>query len=163
MAKSATRKKQPAPEQAVEPATKPRSALIGSLGIVGLQEIEPVLLAALVQEDPILLIGNHGTGKRYILRQLAAALNLEWRHYNASLLNFDDLVGFPVPDNSGGLRYAKTPCSVWEAEVVFFDEISRCRPELQNKLFSDHLRAMRPGNAAHAARSSLGRHESSFG
>jgi len=33
------------------------------------------------------------------------------------------------------LVYLQTPATIWDAEAVFFDEISRCRPELQNKLF----------------------------
>jgi len=68
------------------------------------------------------------------LTRLAEALGLSHRHYNASLLNFDDLVGFPVPEN-GKLVYLQTPATIWEAESVLFDEVSRCRPELQNKLF----------------------------
>jgi MoxR-like ATPase len=83
----------------------------------------------------LLLIGPHGTGKSYALLRIAAALGLESRHYNASLLNFDDLVGFPLPNGKGGLDYARTPGSIWGAQVVFIDEISRCRPDMQNKLF----------------------------
>ncbi len=83
----------------------------------------------------MLLIGPHGTGKSYLLERLSAALELEWRHYNCALLNFDDLVGYPLPDGRGGLQYVQTPASVWGAEAVFLDEISRCRPDLQNKLF----------------------------
>ena len=98
--------------------------------------IEPVILAALIQQDPMLLIGPHGTGKSYLLNRLADALRLQHRHYNASLLNFDDLVGFPLPNGSGGLEYIQTPASIWGAQSVFIDEISRCRPEVQNKLFS---------------------------
>jgi MoxR-like ATPase len=60
---------------------------------------------------------------------------LEFRHYNASLLNFDDLVGFPLPGKEGRLEYIKTPAAIWGAGAVIFDEISRCRPDIQNKLF----------------------------
>jgi MoxR-like ATPase len=98
--------------------------------------IEPVVLAALIQQDPLLLIGPHGTGKSYLLNRLASSLGLQHRHYNASLLNFDDLVGYPLPNGSGGLDYIQTPASIWRAQSVFIDEISRCRPEVQNKLFS---------------------------
>jgi MoxR-like ATPase len=98
--------------------------------------VEPVILAALIQQDPMLLIGPHGTGKSYLLNRLAASLRLQHRHYNASLLNFDDLVGYPLPNGSGGLDYIQTPASIWGAQSVFIDEISRCRPEVQNKLFS---------------------------
>ena len=101
-----------------------------------MEDIEPVVLAALIQQDPLLLIGPHGTGKSYLLNRLAGALGLEHRHYNASLLNFDDLVGYPLPNGTGSLEYVQTPASIWRAQSVFIDEISRCRPDIQNKLFS---------------------------
>jgi MoxR-like ATPase len=116
------------------PATSPGSGLLRALGIVGWSHLEPVILAALATESPLLLIGPHGSAKTLILTRLAEALGLAHRHYNASLLNFDDLVGFPVPDH-GRLVYLQTPATIWDAESVLFDEISRCRPELQNKLF----------------------------
>jgi MoxR-like ATPase len=105
------------------------------LGLQGLQGIAPVLVAALATEEPLLLIGPHGTAKSLLLTQVATALGLEFRHYNASLLNFDDLVGFPMPSKDGRLDYVKTPAAIWGAGAVIFDEISRCRPDIQNKLF----------------------------
>ena len=113
----------------------PAPVLLDGLGVVGLGGLEPVIVGALISGDPLLLIGAHGTGKSYLLARIADALELEWRHYNASLLNFDDLVGYPLPGVDGTLRYIQTPASVWGAEAVFIDEISRCRPDLQNKLF----------------------------
>ena len=108
--------------------------LLRSLGIVGWDALEPAILAALATESPLLLIGPHGSAKTLLLTRLAEALSLVHRHYNASILNFDDLLGYPVPDN-GRLVYLQTPATIWEAEAVLFDEVSRCRPELQNKLF----------------------------
>ena len=113
----------------------PRVHLLRTLNIYGLDHLDPVLLAALADEQPLLLIGAHGTAKSELLNRVAAALGLEHRHYNASLISFDDLLGYPVPDGEG-LRYLRTPGDLWDAESVFFDEISRCRPESQNKLFS---------------------------
>jgi MoxR-like ATPase len=124
-------KAEPSPE-----ATRlERGSTLAGLGIIGLQSIEPVLVAALISAEPLLLIGPHGTGKSYLLARLCKALELSWRHYNASMLNFDDLVGYPLPDGRGGLEYVQTPSSIWQAEAVFVDEISRCRPDMQNKLF----------------------------
>uniref|UniRef100_Q027Y4 ATPase associated with various cellular activities, AAA_5 n=1 Tax=Solibacter usitatus (strain Ellin6076) TaxID=234267 RepID=Q027Y4_SOLUE len=120
-----------------DPAAEPAgNRILERLGIVGMESVEPVILAALIQRDPLLLIGPHGTGKSYLLNRLAASLRLQHRHYNASLLNFDDLVGYPLPNGSGGLDYIQTPAAIWGAQSVFIDEISRCRPEVQNKLFS---------------------------
>jgi len=107
------------------------------LGVYGFDEVEPVILAALVTGDPLLLIGASGTGKTFLLNSLSEALGLEHRHYNASLISFDDLVGFPYPDpDNGGVRFLETPATVWQAESVLIDEISRCKPEHQNRLFS---------------------------
>ncbi len=109
--------------------------LLARLGLFGLDRLEPIILAALATEEPLLLIGAHGTGKSLLLTRVAEALGLEFRHYNASLLNFDDLVGFPLPGKGGSLEYVQTPASIWGAGAVIFDEISRCRPDIQNKLF----------------------------
>ena len=110
-------------------------SLFSRLGIFGLDELAPVIIAALASEAPLLLIGSHGTGKTLLLTRAAEALGLVCRHYNASLINFDDLVGFPVPGADGALAYAQTPATIWGAGAVIFDEISRCRPDMQNKLF----------------------------
>jgi len=111
--------------------------LLASLNLFGLGHLDPVILAALADERPLLLIAPHGTAKSELLNRLAAALGLEHRHYNASLIAFDDLLGFAVPNAARtGLDYLATPGNLWNAESVFLDEISRCRPEHQNKLFS---------------------------
>lgn len=127
----------PAPAPVAKPTPKPaaRCGVLRALGLYGLDEIEPVLLAALTTGDPLLLIGPHGTAKSLLLTRVATALGLSFRHYNASLLNFDDLVGFPMPDKTGKLEYVRTPAAIWGAGAVIFDEISRCRPDIQNKLF----------------------------
>ena len=110
---------------------------LSEMGIFGFEEIEPLILSALVTEDPLLLIGKSGTGKTHLLNGLSEALGLKHRHYNASLISFDDLIGFPYPaENRESIKFLPTPASVWEAESVLFDEISRCKPEIQNKFFS---------------------------
>lgn len=110
--------------------------IVKSLGIQGWGHLDPVILAALATEAPLLLVGPHGTAKSLLVERIAGALDLSMRHYNASLMNYDDLVGIPLPDEDGEtLHFVATPASIWDAEFVFFDEISRCRSDLQNKLF----------------------------
>ena len=112
------------------------SLITEPLGLYGWKKVEPVLLAALLSEEPLLLVGAHGCAKSFVLERLAEALGMEFRSYNASLINYDDLVGVPLPDATRTkLEYLSSPESIWDAEVVFIDEISRTRPELQNKLF----------------------------
>ena len=106
------------------------------LNIYGWDHLDPIILASLASEYPMLLIGKHGSAKSYVLERLAKVLNYSYRFYNASLINYDDLVGIPVPDETKStLNYISSPNSIWNAEVVFIDEINRTRPELQNKLF----------------------------
>src|SRR4249920_2927391 len=110
---------------------------LAALGAYGFEAQEAVILAALASGDPILLIGRSGTGKTFLLNSISEALGLEHRHYNASLISFDDLVGFPYPDEAkASVRFLETPASDWGAESVLIDEISRCKPEHQNRLFS---------------------------
>lgn len=112
------------------------SLLTRPLGVEGWTHLEPVLLAALATGEPMLLIGPHGTAKSLFLERLADALGLAYRFYNASLLDYDDLVGIPLPDeNRQALRYIGTPSAIWDAHIAFFDEVNRTRPDLQNKLF----------------------------
>lgn len=112
------------------------SLLTEPLGLFGWSELETVLLAAVASETPLLLVGSHGCAKSFFLERLATVLGLEYRFYNASLINYDDLVGIPMPsEDRKRLEYIATPSAIWDAEVVFLDEINRTKPELQNKLF----------------------------
>jgi MoxR-like ATPase len=113
-----------------------QTSITESLGIRGWSHLDVVLLASLATEAPLLLVGPHGAAKSLLVERVAAALGLEMRHYNAALLNYDDLVGIPLPNESGdSLRFIPTPSTIWQAGFVFFDEISRCRADLQNKLY----------------------------
>ncbi len=109
--------------------------ITSALGVHGWSALDPVLLGALTLEAPVLLVGVHGTAKTLLVERVAAALHAEFRHYNASLLNYDDLVGIPLPDEANGLRFVGTPGAIWGASFVFFDEVNRCRADLQNKMF----------------------------
>ena len=85
-----------APRKRMRTTTAPRS-LLRPLGVVGYGALEPALLAALATEEPLLLVSDHGAAKTLLLVRLAGALGLALRHYNASILQFDDLIGFPIP------------------------------------------------------------------
>ncbi len=52
-------------------------SLLARLGVIGLESIEPIILAALVSAEPILLVGTHGTGKSFLLNRLCIALGLQ--------------------------------------------------------------------------------------
>jgi MoxR-like ATPase len=74
------------------PVRRQKPRLLEGLGLIGLGDLEPVVVAAVAAELPVLLVGPHGTGKSLLLTRVAEALGLSWRHYKASLLNDDDLM-----------------------------------------------------------------------
>jgi MoxR-like ATPase len=115
-----------------------RKSITAALGIRGWSHLDAVILAALATESPLLLIGPHGTGKSQLIEAVAGALSLDFRHYNSALLNYDDIIGIPMPtetEDGTALHFIKSPGTIWGASFVFLDEISRCRADLQNKLF----------------------------
>jgi MoxR-like ATPase len=120
----------------LDDAIKTNRSITQALDVLGWDHLDAVILASLATEAPLLLVGPHGTAKSLLVERIADALDLSMRHYNASLLNYDDLVGIPMPDEEGTrLSFIQTPGTIWGAGFTFFDEISRCRADLQNKLF----------------------------
>jgi hypothetical protein len=109
--------------------------IFSSLGIYGYEAIEWPILAGLVTGDPILLVGNHGSAKTYLCRQLASALNMRFKAYDAAKNLFEDVIGFPDPQalQDGRIGYIPTDISVWGTEFLLVDEISRANPEMQSK------------------------------
>ena len=90
-------------------ARRQKPHLLEGLGLIGLDDIEPVVVAATAAELPMLLVGPHGTGKSLLLTRVADALGLTWRHDNAGLLNYDDLIGYPAA-TPGGLMGSHNAC-----------------------------------------------------
>lgn len=130
-----------------------KTTFLRQIGVYGFNDIEPLILASLVSEDPILLIGLSGTGKTYLLNSISEALGLNHKHYNASLLSFDDLIGFPFPStDQRSIEFLPTPATIWDAESVLIDELSRCKPEIQNKFFSIVHERKIQGIALHSLR-----------
>jgi MoxR-like ATPase len=97
--------------------------------------IEDAVLAGLVTGDPVLLVGSHGSAKTLLAERVAEALGLRFWAYDAAKANFEDLIGFPVPDSlkEDVVRYARTALSILDKEFVLVDEISRASVSMQSK------------------------------
>ncbi len=113
--------------------------LFDELGIYGWDVVEPLVLAAIVADLPLLLIGDIGTNKTEGSKTIAQAVlgtASQFRHYEVPTLNFDDLVGFLNPKGlaKGALDFVPTPLSIWQAEAALFDELNRANPFIQSKL-----------------------------
>jgi hypothetical protein len=113
--------------------------LFDHIGIYGWDEIEPLILSAVLSDLSMLFIGDIGSNKTEGSKAIAKALlkpNIEFRNYEVPTLNFDDLIGFVNPKNlaNGSLEFVPTRLSIWNAEAVLFDEINRANPFIQSKL-----------------------------
>ena len=113
--------------------------LFDHIGIHGWDNIEPIILASVVSNLSVLLIGDIGSNKTEGSATIAKTLlrgPIQFRHYEVPTLNFDDLVGFVNPKHlsKGILEFVPTPLSIWNADAVLFDEINRANPFIQSKL-----------------------------
>jgi len=109
--------------------------VIRELGVVGYDDYDAPLMAALVTGDPVILVGQHGSAKTLLCRRLAKAMGLKFHAYDASKALFDDVIGFPNPSSLsvGKLEYVGDGMTIWDKEFVLVDEISRADPTMQNK------------------------------
>ena len=109
--------------------------MLEALGIHGVEAVADPVVAALVTGDPLLLVGGHGTAKTALIEAVAEALALRFVAYDASKALFEDVIGFPNPEDlkRGKLSYVPTAMSIWGTELVFIDELSRAAPDMQNK------------------------------
>jgi len=116
--------------------------ILEDAGVFGYQQYEKPLLTALITEDPILLVGEHGIAKTLLSEKLAQLLgystdaeNKEFQAYDASKSLFEDVVGFPDPKKmkQGYIDYLNSPITIWDKKFILIDEISRANPTMQNK------------------------------
>ncbi len=81
------------------------NSILEEYGIFGYESISKPILTSLVSTDPILFVGEHGTGKTMLAEKLSMALGIsdteekkEFNAYDASKSLFEDVIGFPNPN-----------------------------------------------------------------
>jgi hypothetical protein len=84
----------------------------------------------------VMLIGRHGVGKTSAVQAACKKAGLNMWYASAPLLDPDiDLGGIPVPDHTtGNLRFFTQP-QLFDAEVIFLDELNRASPRTLNMIF----------------------------
>ena len=106
-----------------------------------MSQCEEVIRRCLEKHLNVLLTGRHGVGKTTMVLAEAASLHLTFKYYSSATLDpWTDLVGVPVPERVDGtgqgsprwlLRFVR-PEDLLLAEIIFFDELNRSHPKVQN-------------------------------
>ena len=110
--------------------------ILDKLGIFGMDDIENVVMSAIMTGEPVLLIGEKGTAKTLLTKRLSQVLDRKYVSYNCSSANFDDIIGFPMPsEDKSEMNFISTPTSIWGKQFVNLDEINRARVDIQNNYF----------------------------
>ncbi|NBT04706.1 MAG: hypothetical protein EBS94_15055, partial [Proteobacteria bacterium] len=94
----ATAKTPRAPSSPPNAPSSGAQSLLRQLGIIGIDHLEPVILAAIATEQPLLLIGTHGTAKSLLLSRLCEALDLTWRNRLFPIIHERRIQGLPLTD-----------------------------------------------------------------
>ena len=101
-----------------------------NIGVLGFDPLEKVILAALLTEEPMLIIGKPGTDKANLLAYISQALGLSFKKVNAALTCKLALTGMPViKDNEDKITFIRSRSSVWKDEALVFDLINETKPK----------------------------------
>lgn len=111
-----------------------------SIGILGWGNIEGIILASILSKKAILLNGPHGSNKTEgceIITDAVFGPEAKFVPYDTSLVNADDLLGYPNPKamSEGRIEFIETPDCIWSANACLLDEINRCNPYNAAKFF----------------------------
>jgi MoxR-like ATPase len=105
--------------------------------VVGWDSIEPILIACVACEKNLILRGRHGASKTAVAKIIAESLGKNHRHYDATKADLITLAGIPNPKalsdiEKPRLEFAKHDQTVWDADYISVDELTRAPREAQN-------------------------------
>ncbi len=106
--------------------------------LAGWEHLEAVVLATVATGQNPLILGKHGAGKSSLVRFLNDALNtdgkMRFRRYSMDKENVTSMIGIPNVEDlkAGKMTFAKHERSIFNADVILLDEITRAPKESQN-------------------------------
>lgn len=108
--------------------------------LAGWDALEPVILGTVANGFNPLFLGKHGCGKSSLVRFIANALNesgkgsLRFRKYSMDKENIVSMIGMPDVEamKQKKLSYVTHERSIFNADVILLDEITRAPKETQN-------------------------------
>ncbi|MCS4157627.1 AAA family ATPase [Salinibacter ruber] len=129
--------------------------LLSNIDVYGWQEVEDLVLAALVLNANMLIIGEKGQGKTWLATRIMQAVDLVLRDEGSGTFpvaqldghaaNPQDLVGYPFPPDDEQVRkaiengespemlIALSPNTIAGCKGVVIDEVTRIPPNMQNR------------------------------
>lgn len=102
--------------------------------VVGWFGIEPIILGCIAAKQHFILRSRHGASKTMFAKISAQATGGIYRHYDATKDDMVSVAGIPNPEalKQGVLAFSKHDRSIWDADFISIDELSRAPRESQN-------------------------------
>lgn len=118
---------------------KPKNkSFFAKIGIIGWEDIEPVIISSLLSNKAVMFEGLHGTAKTLICELISKSFlpgANKFRYFNCPIATQDELLGFMDLGalQKGQVKYIDIPSSVWGGNSVLMDEINRAAFGMQGK------------------------------
>ena len=103
-------------------------------GTIWWKPIQTPLFAWIISGENILLQGETGSNKTGFVENFARVLNLKFRLYTAPKTSLEDIAPF-TKSNDWKIIPQNTLTSIWDANLVFLDELNRVSPQEQGMFF----------------------------
>lgn len=107
-----------------------------SVGVIGYEKISTAIFSSIFTGFPICLLGPAGTAKTFAVNQIATCmLGYSSIGIDSSKANWEELVGpynFKDYMENEKISYLNSPQTLWNKEIIFWDEINRGGDKIQN-------------------------------
>ena len=127
------------------------ASLLRAIGIYGWDGVEDVVLASLVNQSNLMMLGQRGTAKTYAAQKISQAFEVgsdgpyEFVKLDGYASTEEDFIGYPMPPGPAAIEAARTknerltmsfvysPNTIAFAKMIVIDEATRIQPDMQNR------------------------------
>lgn len=117
------------------PPAKNYRNILSSLGLLGYDNLEPIIFSMAALGRNLFLRAKHGVGKTTLAQLIAHAYDGSWLYIDCAKCDLIGLLGIPDMEKSrksGKLSFIDSNSNIFNKDVVILDELPRANKQMQN-------------------------------